>query len=64
VIPVAPKFASGLLITDTLASLAALAGQAPRAVVLTGEPPAVLPDGFRWTSERIGDHLLTTGVHE
>lgn len=59
--PVAPKPATGLV---TTASLAALAAHAPRAIVLTGEPPAVLPGGFRWTSEHIGDHLLTTGVHE
>jgi len=34
----------------------------PRAVVLTGTPPAELPSTYRWTSERIGDHQLTTGA--
>ena len=34
----------------------------PRAVVLTGTSPAELPSAYRWTSERIGDHQLTTGA--
>ena len=34
-----------------------------RAIVLTAEPDD-LPTGYRWTSERIGDHRLTTGVLE
>jgi len=34
----------------------------PRAVVLTGTAPTALPGTYRWTSERIGDHQLTTGA--
>lgn len=45
-------------------SLSALGNRRPRAIVLTGEPPADLPAGYRWTSESIGDHQLTTGVLE
>lgn len=34
----------------------------PRAVALTGTAPPDLPSAYRWTSERIGDHQLTTGA--
>ncbi|MGV8908045.1 MAG: precorrin-6y C5,15-methyltransferase (decarboxylating) subunit CbiE [Propionicimonas sp.] len=34
----------------------------PRAVVLTGTAPPDLPRTYRWTSEHIGDHQLTTGA--
>lgn len=36
----------------------------PRAIVLTGGRPSDLPAGYRWSSERFGDHQLTTGVLE
>lgn len=37
---------------------------AARAVVLTGTPPDTLPAGYRWRSETITGHQLTTGVRE
>jgi hypothetical protein len=40
----------------------------PRAVVLTTptlpEEPLHLPAGYRWSSEEVGGHQLTTGVAE
>lgn len=35
-----------------------------RAVVLTGTPPDALPAGYRWRTETITGHQLTTGVRE
>ena len=34
----------------------------PRTVVLSGPTPDVLPLGYRWSSEQIAGHQLTTGV--
>jgi precorrin-6y C5,15-methyltransferase (decarboxylating) CbiE subunit len=50
-----------VLLTDTLTTLD---GLVPRALVLTGPAPADLPTGYRWTTEQVGDHQLTTGVRE
>lgn len=51
-----------LVVADAANALAALNGRSPRAVVLTGAAPADLPGGYRWSSESVGDHQLTTGV--
>lgn len=51
-----------LVVADATNALAVLNGRSPRAVVLTGAAPADLPGGYRWSSESVGDHQLTTGV--
>ena len=57
---IAPQANPDVIVADAGEAVAWLTGT-PRAVVLTGDAPAELPRTYRWTSERIGDHQLTTG---
>jgi hypothetical protein len=61
-------------------ALTTLDGLTPRAIVVVPSPtvpeepgeertgrhegPANLPTGYRWATEQVGDHQLTTGVRE
>ncbi|MBK8469467.1 MAG: precorrin-6y C5,15-methyltransferase (decarboxylating) subunit CbiE [Actinomycetales bacterium] len=57
--PAPDGLAPDVILTDNPLALDA---NRPRAVVLTTTPPERLPAGYRWTSEHVGGHHLTTGV--